>query len=177
MWPKAKQSKEPAIRRLSPLEFIGLLTLILAVVYNAYQVHLGTVQTKQARVTGELQLLTSLGTAYDRARSLGTDSPRARRLVTSKRRLSNSDPLLGPIQLELILAGRLAYILTHRYLDLSGAISPGPLVCTWRENLALEPLRQAEYTYYSHDLLNLETYVKAHPYEPECPPPHIPHIP
>jgi hypothetical protein len=127
-----------------------------------------------ARVTAQLQLLTSLGTTYSEARNSGTNSRGALSLIGSGARISYDSPLWPAIQRELTLAAQYAYIVTHGYLTLPGAVPIGALVCTWRWALAVEPLDAAEYMYRSNDQSNLKAFVNSHPGNYLCTEPRLP---
>jgi len=151
-----------------------VLSLGTAVVFNGLQVRHAAEQTRLSRQTAQLQLVTSLGLRYEKARNEGTNTVSAHKLLERRARVSHGSALYKPMQTELLLAEQYAYVVNHRYIDLPDAVPPGPLVCTWRWLLALLPRSQAHYIYTTHDSPELERFAKSHPGEYACAEPSSP---
>jgi hypothetical protein len=152
---------------------VALASLLSAVVFNALQVRANTHQAKLSRQTAELQLVTSLGVQFAEAREAGTESSRARILLSQRKRVTPEDPIYRPLERELDLGEYYAYIANHGYLSLPGAVRVGATICSYRRALWLLPLSEATYIARSNDLSELATFDRTHPGKLICPEPRL----
>jgi hypothetical protein len=159
----------------------AVVGLIAALVFNGVQLSNGNEQARQDHLTAQLQLLNSVGLDYAKARAAGTDSPDVRALLFSHGHISDSSippdkqrAMFEAIELESALAEQYAYMLNHNYVDLPGAVKPGPLVCTWRRVVAVQRKEYATYEYKGLGLPELRAFELSHPGHYLCPPPRRP---